>query len=178
MAEKMTPKITIRTPNYPSDIPAIRELFTAYAISLGIDLSFQDFEKELASLPGKYAAPNGALLLAFLNENTDGEAVGCIAVRSLSSLSYSSANEHLPKVCEMKRLYCTPAARGLGTGRALAERIIELAEKLGYDEMRLDTLPSMEGARKLYHSLGFVEIEAYYDTPLAGTIFLSKKLNR
>jgi ribosomal protein S18 acetylase RimI-like enzyme len=80
------------------------------------------------------------------------------------------------KICEMKRLYCTPSTRGLGVGRALVEEVIKEAEKLGYDEMRLDTLLSMEGARKLYEQFGFVEIEAYYDTPLDGTYFLGKNL--
>lgn len=180
MEDRKSSKFTVRPAYYPSDIPAIRTLFTAYALSLGIDLSFQDFETELASLPGKYASLNGALLLAFLNKNDIEEAIGCIAVRPLPSstaTSDSSVNNHPRNICEMKRLYCSPALRGLGVGRALAENIIGKAEELGYEEMRLDTLPSMEGARRLYHSLGFVDIEAYYETPLGGTIFLSKKLS-
>ncbi|CZR57177.1 related to N-acetyltransferase [Phialocephala subalpina] len=177
MADNKASKFTIRIPSYPSDIPAIRGLFTAYALSIGIDLSFQNFEAELASLPGKYASPNGAVLLAFLNGSDGEEAIGCIAVRPLPSPTNITVNGQSPKVCEMKRLYCTPASRGLGVGRALAENLIEIAEEFEYDEMRLDTLPSMEGARKLYHSLGFVDIDAYYETPLEGTIFLSKRLS-
>lgn len=166
-------KFTIRPPNCPPDLPAIRELFTAYAESLNIDLSFQNFSTELASLPGKYSPTNGGgLLLAFsTHSDHEPEAIGCIAVRALPGNSESTS-----KICEMKRLYCTPASRGLGVGRALAEGIIEMAEGLSYEEIRLDTLASMEGARKLYQSLGFVEIGAYYETPLEGTIFLSKKL--
>ncbi|KUJ22086.1 putative GNAT family acetyltransferase [Mollisia scopiformis] len=173
MEKQKASKFTIRQPEYPQDLPTIRGLFTAYALSLSIDLSFQNFESELSSLPGKYSSPHGALLIAFLNETVSTEAIGCIAVRPLSSVNNGTDK----KVGEMKRLYCTPAARGLGIGRALAEKIIKMAEDLGYDEMRLDTLPSMEGARKLYQSLGFVETEAYYDTPLKGTIFLSKRLS-
>jgi GNAT superfamily N-acetyltransferase len=168
MGDQISSKFTIRAPTYPEDLPAIRELFTAYALSLNIDLSFQNFETKLAFLPGKYAPPDGGLLLAFSTQEGRSHAIGCIAVRSINGSSR--------KVCEMKRLYCSPASRGLGVGRALAEKIVQRAEDLGYDEMRLDTLPSMQGARKLYQSLGFVEIEAYYDTPLEGTIFLSKKL--
>lgn len=179
MSEDKSSKFTIRSPSYPEDIAAIRSLFTAYALSLGIDLSFQNFETELASLPGKYAPPTGALLLAFLNGKDEDEAIGCIAVRPLP-LSPTTVDPPINgsgrKICEMKRLYCTLASRGLGIGQSLAEKIIEVARKLGYEEMRLDTLPSMAGARKLYKRLGFVEIEAYYKTPLEGTIFLSKKL--
>lgn len=158
----------IRTPNYPEDLPAIKELYTAYALSLNLDLSFQDFETELSSLPGNYAPENGgSLLLAVSTKNN--EAIACVALRSLGA-------DGGRKICEMKRLHCSPASRGLGVGRALAERIIEIAEGLGYDEMKLDTLPEMERAIKLYQSLGFVEIEAYYYNPIERAIYLSKKL--
>jgi ribosomal protein S18 acetylase RimI-like enzyme len=151
----------------PSDFTATRELFTSYAESLGISLSFQNFAQELESLPGLYSRPTGAILLAF---NTENIAVGCVALRPLPS---ASAQE---KICEMKRLYCTPQARGLGVGRALVDAVLKEAEELAYEEMRLDTLPHMIGARKLYENFGFKVIEPYYETPLTETIFLAKKL--
>ena len=149
----------------PSDLAIIRILFTAYASSLGVDLSFQSFNAELSSLPGLYAAPTGALLLAF---SSTLEAVGCVGLRPLSSCTPT-------KICEMKRLYCIPSSRGLGIGRALVERVIKAAEDMSYEEMRQDTLSQMEGARKLYASVGFEEMNAYYETPLLeGTKFLKK----
>ena len=145
------------------DLKATIELFYAYAHSLGIDLSFQDFDTEMASMPGKYAPPTGELLLA---KSTAGEAIGCAALRPLG----------LEGVCEIKRLYVTPLGRGTGVGKALAQAIVAQATELGYSEMRLDTLPSMTAAVGLYHSLGFVDILAYYATPLEGTRFLSLSL--
>jgi ribosomal protein S18 acetylase RimI-like enzyme len=139
-------------------------LFEQYAKSLGIDLSFQDFETEMASMPGKYASPNGCLLLA-RSENT-GTTVGCVGLRQLGSNG----------VCEMKRLYVDPKGRGLGVGKALATAVIQEAKRSGYHCIRLDTLPSMASARALYKSLGFVEIDPYYDTPIEGTIFLELSL--
>jgi ribosomal protein S18 acetylase RimI-like enzyme len=173
------PRFTIKSAVTPPDLTAIRELFTAYASSLRIDLSFQNFTAELDSLPGLYAPPFGALFLAL---TSDDEAIGCVGLRPLPSPRKRSmsrdgdGDRQGKKICEMKRLYCTPSTRGLGVGRALVEEVIKEAEKLGYDEMRLDTLLSMEGARKLYEQFGFVEIEAYYDTPLDGTYFLGKNL--
>jgi ribosomal protein S18 acetylase RimI-like enzyme len=162
-----TPISTIRYAATPSDLAIIRTLFTAYASSLGVDLSFQNFNSELSSLPGLYAPPTGALLLAVTS--TD-EAVGCVGLRPLSSCTPT-------KICEMKRLYCTPSSRGVGIGRALVERVIKEAEDMGYEEMRLDTLAHMDEARKLYASLGFEEMNAYYETPLEEeTKFLRKKL--
>ena len=145
------------------DLAAIARLFEAYASALGIDLGFQDFARELAELPGKYAAPAGALLLA---RDPRGEPLGCVALRPLAA----------PGCCEMKRLYVSPSARGLGLGRALVEAIVREGTRLGYREMRLDTLPTMTGALRLYREVGFVPIPAYYDTPLAGTVFLSRPL--
>ena len=136
----------------------------AYAASLGIDLGFQGFEDELASLPGKYAPPTGALLLA----RSAGKALGCVALRQLDADGR----------CEMKRLYVTPGGRGLGLGRRLAEAVIAEAQHLGYREMCLDTLRSMQRAIALYRSLGFVETGAYYATPIAGTAFLRLDLGR
>ncbi|MBX6743420.1 MAG: GNAT family N-acetyltransferase [Acetobacteraceae bacterium] len=146
-----------------ADIEAAARLFEAYAASLGVDLAFQGFAAELASLPGSYAPPAGELLLA---RDPDGEPLGCVALRPMP----------FEGCCEMKRLYVSPRGRGLGLGRALVEAIIGEAVRIGYREMRLDTLPFMAEAIALYRKTGFVPIEPYYDTPLAGTIFLGRRL--
>ncbi|MBE9606053.1 GNAT family N-acetyltransferase [Acetobacteraceae bacterium H6797] len=114
-------------------------------------------------MPGKYAPPKGALLLA---RNTEGTAIGCVALRPLAE-----------GCCEMKRLYVSPEGRGLGLGRALLEAILAEARRIGYREIRLDTLPGMDSAIALYEKAGFSRIPAYYETPLAGTIFMAKPLN-
>ena len=147
----------------PHEIDEIRRLFREYETYLDIDLCFQDFESELASLPGKYAPPSGTLLLA-----TDGrKAIGCGALRRIASLESST--------CEMKRLYVRPEARGLGLGKRIAERLIQEAVRLGYAAMVLDTLDRLEAAIKLYQALGFECMEPYYDNPLSGVIYM--KLN-
>lgn len=147
----------------PSDLADVIALFTSYAGSLSIDLAYQDFAGEMAAMPGKYAPPKGELLLA---RGTDGRPLGCVGLRPFDA----------PGCCEMKRLYVAPEGRGLGLGRALAEEIISAAKRIGYGEMRLDTLPEMDKAIALYRTLGFVSIAPYYDTPIAGTIFLAKQL--
>jgi ribosomal protein S18 acetylase RimI-like enzyme len=147
---------------FPADLPAITELFRAYAASLSIDLGYQGYDAELASLPGKYVPPQGAVLIA---RDPSGAALGCVAMRPLAE-----------GVCEMKRLYVAPEGRGKGLGKQLVLAIIEAARFAGYREMRLDTLSSMHGAQRLYRALGFVEIGAYYDTPIEGTVFMSLKL--
>lgn len=146
-----------------ADFDATARLFGAYASSLDIDLSYQDFAAELASLPGKYAPPAGALLIA---RDPHGEELGCVALRPIAP----------DGCCEMKRLYVAPPGRGLGLGRALVDAIIGEAARIGYREMRLDTLPTMTAALALYRQAGFVPIEPYYDTPVAGTIFLGRTL--
>lgn len=148
----------------PADLAATLELFNTYAISLGVDLAFQSFTTELASMPGKYAPPSGELFLA---RDYHGKAIGCVGLRPLVEGERS---------CEMKRLYVTPEGRGLGLGKALVDSIIREAEDKKYRVMRLDTLSSMVQARKLYEKVGFREICAYYETPLVDTVFLEKEL--
>lgn len=145
------------------DLVTTARLFEAYASSLNVDLCFQDFAAELAALPGKYAPPAGELLLARAG---DGEALGCAALRPLVA----------GEVCELKRLYVVPAARGLGLGRALLDAVLRVAERIGYHEMRLDTLPSMSEALELYRRAGFGPIEPYYHNPIAGSVFLARAL--
>jgi GNAT superfamily N-acetyltransferase len=140
----------------------VKALFHEYVESLGIDLEFQGFEEELARLPGKYAPPGGRLLLATLK----GEPAGCVALRPLEQ-----------DVCEMKRLYVRPVFRAHGLGRMLVHRIIQEARSAGYRRMRLDTLPSMSAARRLYTELGFRPIAPYYPNPVPGTAFLELDLS-
>jgi putative acetyltransferase len=153
---------TIDEADSPDDIEQVRRLFLAYADWLEVDLCFQGFEGELAELPGCYARPAGHLLLA----RVAGEAVGCVGLRPLE-----------PGICEMKRLWVEPGFGGHGIGRALAEAVIEAARGVGYERMRLDTIPArMPAAQHLYGSLGFREIPPYYDNPLAGVVMLELEL--
>jgi GNAT superfamily N-acetyltransferase len=149
---------------HAEEIAAATTLFREYADWLGVDLSFQGFEAELASLPGKYAPPSGELMLAC---SPVGDALGCAAMRSLAGTA----------VCEMKRLYVRPAARGLGIGAALVAAIIRSAEEFGYAEMKLDTLARLPEAFALYKRFGFLEIPAYYHNPVPGTVYLGKPLS-
>lgn len=153
------PGYRITTARREDELRDVAALFRAYAASLPVDLGYQGFAAELAGLPGAYAPPAGALLLA---RGGDGAALGCGALRAMAE----------PGCCEMKRLYVAPAARGLGLGEALATALIHAARRGGYREMRLDSLPSMAGAQALYRKLGFAVIPPYYETPVAGTVFM------
>jgi ribosomal protein S18 acetylase RimI-like enzyme len=150
-------------PAIARDMADVARLFAAYERHIGVDLSYQGFADEVATLPGKYAPPRGQLLIA---RDRRGDAIGCDALRPMTDARY----------CEMKRLFVAPEGRGLGLGRALAEAILAEGARLGYAELRLDTLPSMQDAIGLYRKLGFVSIEPYYAAP-AGTIFLARRLD-
>ncbi|RDS82906.1 GNAT family N-acetyltransferase [Dyella monticola] len=150
--------LDIRHAVFPQDAGEVYRLFREYADSLGVDLGFQRFDDEVASLPGKYAPPAGRLLLAWQGN----EVLGCVALRPLHE-----------KSCEMKRLYVRPQARGMQLGRKLAERLCEEARAAGYTRMCLDTLPSMATAQGLYRSMGFEPIEPYVFNPIEGTKFLA-----
>jgi len=146
----------------PPQIDQARELFQAYAQSLGFSLCFQNFDKELAELPGDYAPPEGRLLLA----ECEGQLAACVALHKLE-----------PSICEMKRLYLRPQFRGQGLGRALAERIMAEARQIGYQRMRLDTVaPVMKDAVAMYRKLGFKEIAPYRPNPIAGALYMELEL--
>lgn len=154
----------IRDARVPAEMPVVRALFDEYAASLDVDLSFQDFARELTELPGDYAAPHGCLLVA-----DDGDRiVGCVALRSLAGGDAAQG--------EIKRLYVRPVARSRGVGRELALAVITRAGAIGYRSIKLDTLASMRSARALYSSLGFRECAPYYRNPLPGTSYMELAL--
>jgi ribosomal protein S18 acetylase RimI-like enzyme len=159
--EPVSRSLQIIEANSNAHLAIARELFVEYATAIEVDLCFQNFNQELAMLPGRYAPPEGRLLLAF-----DAAApVGCVALRPIES-----------GVCEMKRLYVRPGFRGHGTGRLLAEEVIATARSIGYTAMRLDTLTSMEAAIALYRSIGFRPIAPYYDNPSGCAVFMELDL--
>lgn len=151
----------IRPAEGAADLERVRALFTEYAGTLGFDLSFQDFDRELADLPGAYGPPGGCILIA----SGEDEDAGCVALRPLAV-----------DTCEMKRLYVRPTHRGSGLGRELAERVIEEARKRGYRIMRLDTVPAMGEAIALYRSLGFRPIPPYRENPVPGAMYFELEL--
>ena len=159
------PVIEILSPRHEADLLQTKEIFLAYAKAINIDLCFQDFDTELANLPGDYLPPRGALLLAWVDQTL----AGCCALRPIDSSDYANASE-------MKRLFVRPEFRGLGLGRQLAESIIDAARMSGYDSVLLDTLDDMEIARAMYEDLGFKEIPPYYHNPLAGAHYLKVDL--
>ena len=159
------PEIRLFEPESAAHWDDVRSIFREYAQSLGIDLSFQDFEAELSDLPGAYAPPAGVLLLA----TVDGAVAGCGAMRPRADVDYANA-------CEMKRLFVRRAFRRFGLGRLLAQALMDRAVEAGYSSMLLDTLDDMEAARGLYGSLGFTEIPPYYFNPIPGAHYLKAEL--
>ena len=155
--------ISIRPVRTPADLEAVAELFQEYAASLSTDLACQNFERELAELPGAYAPPGGELFIA---RSEAGDALGCVAFRLLE----------IEGVGEMKRLFLHPTARGLGLGRLLTQTVIDTAAERGCRELRLDTLPDMKTAIRLYEAMGFRRIEAYYQPTPPGTVFMALSL--
>jgi ribosomal protein S18 acetylase RimI-like enzyme len=154
--------IRIAEARWPGDRAVVEPLFAEYVASLAEDISFQNVDQELTTLPGKYARPGGVVLIAFRG----GQPAGAIAYRMFE-----------PGVCEMKRLYVRPAHRGFGIARELANELIEDARVQGYRTMLLDTLATMSAARGLYRDLGFVPVEPYYDNPLPGTMYMALELS-
>lgn len=163
LAMALLESISIGPARLPGDFEVVHVLFAEYIHSLGIDLSFQGVDVELAQLPGKYAAPRGVILIA---RNVTGEVLGCVALRPWRQ----------PGVCEIKRLYVRAAARGQALGRRLAEAVIDWAARAGYRRVLLDTLASMQAARRLYAGLGFMPVAPYYDNPVPGTAYLALNL--
>ena len=154
--------LTFSQASSPAQLEQVRHLFLDYAKSLGFSLCFQNFDHELATLPGHYAPPRGRLLLA----EYKGQLAGCVALREFEA-----------GICEMKRLYLCPAFRGKGLGRAMAEHLIAEARQIGYTRMRLDTVePVMPDAVAMYRKMGFHEIPPYCDNPIAGALYMELNL--
>jgi ribosomal protein S18 acetylase RimI-like enzyme len=159
---KATNDFSLTEAETAGDVNEAHTLFEEYAAGVGISLCFQNFDQELANLPGDYASPSGRLLLARL----EGEVAGCIALRKLDD-----------KTCEMKRLYLRPEFRGKGLGAKMVHALLDEAKQIGYSKVRLDTLPGrMDEAIGLYRSIGFKEIPAYYDTPFGDTLYMELDL--
>ena len=162
MSSCLLTDIEIAQATTEDDIEQSRRLFRAYADWLNVDLCFQDFEAELAGLPGAYVPPRGRLLLA----KAGGEIAGCVALRPLE-----------PKICEMKRLWVEPGFGGRGIGRALADAVVAAGREIGYEMMRLDTMPKrLKAAGHIYESLGFKPIADYYHNPLDGVVMFELQL--
>jgi ribosomal protein S18 acetylase RimI-like enzyme len=160
-----TAQIRLVVPDTPELIEATREIFREYEASLSVDLCFQNFADELVALPGEYAEPAGALLLAYI----DNELAGCVAMRPMHEADH-------PNACEMKRLFVRRAFRRFGLGRVLAQALMDRATAAGYSAMLLDTLDEMEAARGLYATLGFEEVAPYYYNPIPGAHYLRAML--
>jgi GNAT superfamily N-acetyltransferase len=166
----------LRVARLPGDIELARALFVEYAHWLKVDLCFQGFPRELATLPGAYAPPFGRLLLA----GSPGQAFGCIALRPLGTEGGSPETDArraaAPEVGEVKRLYVQPSHRAGGWGRRLADALVADARAIGYRELKLDTLDWMADARRLYAKIGFRECAPYYDNPLPGVVYMVREL--
>lgn len=155
------PDVSIVQAKGAADLAAVERLFREYQIALNVDLEFQNFSKELATLPGAYTPPGGRLLLGLV----DGDAAACIALRPFADAT-----------CEMKRLFVRPAFRRYGLGRMLCDALIAEARLAGYTRMLLDTLPSMAGAQALYERLGFKDVAPYRFNPVPGARFMALDL--
>ena len=160
-----TQNFQIRVPDTTTQIEAVRELFASYAASLKVDLCLQNFEAEMAELPGLYAPPQGSLLAAYAGD----QLAGCCALRPLDIADY-------PDACEIKRLYVRQAFRGFGAGRQLVEAILDTARQANYACALLDTLSEMTPARSLYKDMGFIEIEPYYVNPIKDAHYFMLRL--
>jgi len=160
------PQFELHLAEGPALVDVARTLFREYAQALDVDLCFQDFDTELAELPGEYTPPAGALLVALV----DGQPAGCVALRPLPQADY-------PNACEMKRLFVRRAFRRFGLGRLMVQELMDLATQAGYSTLLLDTLDDMEAARGLYTSLGFVEVPPYYFNPIPGAHYLKAELD-
>jgi carbonic anhydrase len=165
MSETAAPRVRVIGPGDTTELDQVRQFFRNYAAWLGVDLCFQNFDEEMATLPGRYAAPQGRLFYAEVDDGGEKRGAGCVGIRPFAG-----------GACELKRLYVDPAQRGLGIGRLLALAAIRVARELGYHKILLDTLPAMRIAVKLYRELGFLEAPAYYQTPAEGTMFLALDL--
>lgn len=159
----MPPEVIIKAADCRADFDAFRTLCREYAASLPFSLCFQGFEQEMASLPGKYAPPEGVIYLA----RVDGAAQGCVALRRIDPMPGDPE-----PVCEMKRMYVRPEARGLGVGRKLCEHLIDFARSAGYGMMKLDSEPDFTAAMGLYRAMGFRDIPRYNDDPHPQTVYL------
>lgn len=172
----LTSGLTIRQATSPDDVTKITKCFQEYTKWLNLDISFQDYASELRDLPGKYAPPTGALLLA-CDRDTD-KVLGCIALKPLELLpEYRKVHDGDIRYCEMKRLFVYPAARGRQVARKLISEVLRIATEEGYDEILLDTLERMTAAVALYESEGFVQTPPYYNNPLEGVRYYKKVLN-
>ena len=166
MSDSELPQITLVPLETLGELEPVRDILREYGASLAIDLQFQNFDSELAELPGDYAPPAGQLLLAFVGDAL----AGCGGLRALPDVDHANA-------CEMKRLYVRPAFRRFGLGRVLAEALLDEARRAGYSTMLLDTLDEMESARELYATLGFTETAPYYFNPVPGAHYLKVDLD-
>lgn len=159
--DQATRSYSIEIASTPEQFQVARDLFREYAATLSVDLCFQNFDKELQEIDLQYGSPTGALMLVM----RDGRAIGCGAIRKLEG-----------KVGELKRMYLRPDARGLGVGSKLLSKCFEVARRLGYDTLRLDTLPEMTDAQAMYRKHGFYEISSYRSNPVKGSLYMEKRL--
>lgn len=167
--------VTVIEASTPSELKSIRDLFLEYVTWLNLDISFQNFSDEFLNLPGKYGPPKGSLLLA--KDSSEGTVLGCVALRPIELLPMFVDNERNHRsICEIKRLYVYPKARGRGVAKILLKQVISIAKEKKYEMILLDTLAHMEQARRLYISEGFEETSPYYENPLENVIYYGKSI--